>query len=66
MAAQYANKCYSNRTSLILKIVLTDAIDRVFDKHGLAGKRDIQPEENTKAGTEITPLTRVNSCLAFF
>ncbi|XP_054828638.1 galanin peptides isoform X2 [Eublepharis macularius] len=28
------------------------AIDRVFnDKYGLAGKRDIQPEENIKAGT---------------
>ncbi|XP_077177410.1 galanin peptides isoform X2 [Paroedura picta] len=28
------------------------AIDRIFnDKHGLAGKRDIQPEENIKAGT---------------
>ncbi|XP_048342168.1 galanin peptides isoform X2 [Sphaerodactylus townsendi] len=28
------------------------AIDRVFnDKHGLAGKRDIEPEENIKADT---------------
>ncbi|XP_062974814.1 galanin peptides [Elgaria multicarinata webbii] len=34
------------------------AIDRVFnDKHGLAGKRDIQPEENTKAGTFGRPMT---------
>ncbi|XP_061469061.1 galanin peptides isoform X2 [Rhineura floridana] len=34
------------------------AIDRVFhDKHGLAGKRDIQPEGNTKAGIFGRPLT---------
>ncbi|XP_053139943.1 galanin peptides isoform X2 [Hemicordylus capensis] len=34
------------------------AIDRVFnDKHGLAGKRDTHPEENTKAGTYGRPLT---------
>ncbi|KAH0621026.1 hypothetical protein JD844_022027 [Phrynosoma platyrhinos] len=39
----------------------TDAIDRVFnDKHGLAGKRDIQPEENMKAGFFGRPLTDAN------
>lgn len=32
----------------------TDAIDRVFnDKHGLAGKRDLQPEESIKAGNKM-------------
>ncbi|XP_008106931.2 galanin peptides isoform X1 [Anolis carolinensis] len=37
------------------------AIDRVFnDKHGLAGKRDIQPEENIKAGFFGRPLTDAN------
>ncbi|XP_060610914.1 galanin peptides isoform X1 [Anolis sagrei] len=37
------------------------AIDRVFnDKHGLAGKRDIPPEENIKAGFFGRPLTDAN------
>uniref|UniRef100_A0A8D0DQY5 Galanin peptides n=1 Tax=Salvator merianae TaxID=96440 RepID=A0A8D0DQY5_SALMN len=36
-------------------------IDRVFnEKHGLAGKRDIHPEEDTKAGTFGRPLTDEN------
>ncbi|XP_072841686.2 galanin peptides isoform X1 [Pogona vitticeps] len=37
------------------------AIDRVFnDKHGLAGKRDLQPEESIKAGPFGRALTDEN------
>ncbi|XP_042311801.1 galanin peptides isoform X2 [Sceloporus undulatus] len=37
------------------------AIDRVFnDKNGLAGKRDIQPEENIKTGSFGRPLIDAN------